>query len=174
MRKRFRILKRKLLERKKFSDGESINILGKDLKLKFLKTDGQRSLVKIENGFLFVYVPKGKKSDEVLIKWIRDIARKYTSKKLDKLSKDYGFKFNRIAIKDTISRWGSCSSKKNLNFSWRLVLAPIEIFDYVIIHEFCHLKEMNHGIEFWNLVKSMDPEFKSHRMWLRKRGGELF
>lgn len=117
---------------------------------------------------------KGKKHSEVLQKWLREVARKYVTKKINKLSKDYGYKFNRIAIKDTISRWGSCSSKKNLNFSWRLVTAPVEIFDYVIIHEFCHLKEMNHSIHFWNFVESIDPNYKAHRQWLREHGGKLF
>lgn len=123
---------------------------------------------------LLVYATKGKPHDEVLKKWMVDIARKYVDKKAKELSNEYGFTFNRIAIKDTITRWGSCSSKKNLNFSWRLVNAPIEVFDYVIIHELCHLKEMNHSRRYWDLVEGIMPGYKNSRRWLKENGGTLF
>ncbi len=74
----------------------------------------------------------------------------------------------RIAIRNTRTRWGSCSSKGNLNFSYRLSLLPAHLSDYVVIHELCHLREFNHGSGFWDLVALLDPDFNAHREELKK------
>jgi predicted metal-dependent hydrolase len=82
--------------------------------------------------------------------------------------------YNRITIKDLKSRWGSCSQLRNLNFNFRLVLAPPAIVDYVIVHELCHLKELNHSKLFWLEVERFCPEYKQHRQWLKTNGQSLF
>ncbi len=84
-----------------------------------------------------------------------------------------GVRYNRITIKSQHTRWGSCSSKKNLNFNCLLMLVPDEVVDYVIVHELCHLKEMNHSEKFWAEVKRVLPDYKLSYSWLRKHGGEL-
>lgn len=76
-------------------------------------------------------------------------------------------RIGRICIKDVRSRWGSCSSKRNLNFNWRLILTPMEVLDYVVVHELCHLKEMNHSRDFWALVEGILPDYEKRRKWLR-------
>jgi predicted metal-dependent hydrolase len=78
--------------------------------------------------------------------------------------------YNKISIKEQRRRWGSCSNKRNLNFNLFLAALPIEIIDYVILHEFIHLVEFNHSVKFWNLVRFADPEYKKHRKWLHKYG----
>jgi hypothetical protein len=82
-------------------------------------------------------------------------------------------KCNKISLKDTSSKWGSCSSKGNLSFSWRLAFAPPYILEYIVAHEVSHLKEMNHSPNFWKLVEYLDPNFKIARLWLRKNGTQL-
>ena len=79
----------------------------------------------------------------------------------------YNLKWGRVSIRNTKSRWGSCSKKGNLNFSYKLVLLPPELSDYVIVHELCHLAEFNHSQKFWNLVLQSIPDFKSHRKQLK-------
>ncbi|RYG21417.1 M48 family peptidase, partial [bacterium] len=78
-----------------------------------------------------------------------------------------------IAIKDTRSRWGSCSSEGRLNFSWRLVCAPPFALDYVAAHEVAHIKEMNHSDRFWKQVERCFPDWREARAWLHERGGAL-
>ena len=78
-----------------------------------------------------------------------------------------------ISIRDTVSRWGSCSSKGRLNFSWRLIMAPEAVLDYVAAHEVSHLREMNHSKRFWALVARLDPHWKESRDWLRNHGRKL-
>ena len=76
-------------------------------------------------------------------------------------------KFNNIRITSAISRWGSCNSQGNVNFSWRLIMATPSAIDYVIVHEFCHLYEFNHSKKFWEIVEKVMPDYKVHKKWLK-------
>ncbi len=80
---------------------------------------------------------------------------------------------SRITMRDTASRWGSCSAARAISFSWRLIFAPDFVRDYVVAHEVAHLKEMNHGPRFWKLVEKLHPDFKSAQAWLRTHGRQL-
>lgn len=84
-----------------------------------------------------------------------------------------GVTYRRISVRDQASRWGSCSSSGTLSFSWRLILAPPEILDYVAAHEVAHLREMNHSPAFWSLVSKLCPDFKSAEHWLTHEGPDL-
>jgi predicted metal-dependent hydrolase len=84
-----------------------------------------------------------------------------------------GVKPSRIQIRDQRSRWGSCSTRGTLSFNWRLVLAPFDVLDYVVVHELCHLREPNHSRRFWKLVEQHRPNWRMHRDWLHEHGPEL-
>ena len=84
-----------------------------------------------------------------------------------------GVAYRRIAVRDTTSRWGSCSSTGTLSFTWRLVLAPREILDYVVVHELCHLRHHDHSRDFWRLVASVRPGYRAEEAWLDAHGWEL-
>lgn len=84
-----------------------------------------------------------------------------------------GISYGRISIRDTRSRWGSCSSEGNLMYSWRLIMAPPKVLDYVAAHEVAHLIEMNHSADYWRVVAGIYPDYKAPRLWLRKNGQML-
>ena len=84
-----------------------------------------------------------------------------------------GRKLARVGVRDTKSRWGSCSGRGNLSFSWRLVFAPEPVIDYVVAHEVAHLAEMNHGPRFWRLVESLSPDSAAARVWLKRHRSRL-
>jgi predicted metal-dependent hydrolase len=84
-----------------------------------------------------------------------------------------GLEYGRITIRMQKSRWGSCSSKGNLNFNCLLMRTPDEIIDYVVVHELCHLKEMNHSERFWAEVEKIFPDYKERRKWLKDHGNEI-
>ncbi|MFH1726754.1 MAG: M48 family metallopeptidase [Elusimicrobiota bacterium] len=88
-------------------------------------------------------------------------------------SRVMGVGYGKVRVKDQRTRWGSCSAKGNLNFNWRLTLAPPEVLDYVVVHELAHLLEMSHSRDFWRLVERWCPDHKAHRRWLRTRGRGL-
>lgn len=85
-----------------------------------------------------------------------------------------GRRINRISVRDTRSRWGSCSSTANLSFSWRLVFAPREVMEYVVAHEVAHLRYMDHSPNFWNLVEYLCPNHEVAKEWLRLNGKHLY
>jgi predicted metal-dependent hydrolase len=91
----------------------------------------------------------------------------------DKISQLLKVKYQKISIKDTSSRWGSCSIRGNLTFAWRLVFAPKFVMEYVVIHELCHLIEMNHSKRFWKLVSSVCPDYLMARRWLKRHSSLL-
>ena len=84
-----------------------------------------------------------------------------------------GVTYGRITIRNQRSRWGSCSSKGNLNFNCLLALVPQEVLDYVVVHELCHRKELNHSDRFWNEVAKILPDYKCRRKWLKDNGSNL-
>jgi len=84
-----------------------------------------------------------------------------------------GGSFGRVTVRDQRSRWGSCSAKHNLNFNWKLIMAPPEALDYVVIHELCHLREFNHSPRFWRMVSGQMPDYEIWKKWLKTHGEEL-
>jgi predicted metal-dependent hydrolase len=105
--------------------------------------------------------------------WYRRQARRVFAERVVHCNASYGFSYGRVTIKDQKSRWGSCSHLGNLNFNWRLLLAPLPVLDYVVYHELAHLKERGHAPAFWALVASACPSFREHRRWLTQHGHEL-
>lgn len=92
-----------------------------------------------------------------------EFARKVIKGRLEFFNSHYGFSYNRVAIKDQKTCWGSCSQKKNLNFNYQIINLPEEQRDYVIVHELCHLQELNHSRRFWNLVGETVPNYRTLR-----------
>ena len=94
-------------------------------------------------------------------------AYRLISERIDYYNNIYGFDFNRISIRNQRTRWGSCSSKKNLNFNYRILFLPERMADYIIVHELFHLKEMNHSKKFWNLIAEVIPNYLEIREELK-------
>lgn len=103
----------------------------------------------------------------------RQAAKEYIPKRAAHFAALLGVTYENITIRDQKTRWGSCSSKGTLSFNWRLMLAPPAVLDYVVIHELCHRKEMNHSPRFWRLVEQIMPDYKTKRQWLKENGNKL-
>lgn len=109
-----------------------------------------------------------------LEKRYRDAAKDYIPKRVEYYHTFTGGDYQKITIRDQKTRWGSCSSNGTLSFSFRLMLAPPRVLDYVVVHELCHLTHMNHSKEFWNMVEDILPDYKEHRKWLKENGHTLY
>ncbi len=108
-----------------------------------------------------------------LEKKYRQAAKRYIYERVEYYIEMIGGHYSSIRIGDQKTRWGSCSNNGTLSFSWRLMLAPPRILDYVVIHEICHLTYMDHSKNFWDLVSVYDPDYKEHRKWLKENGDSL-
>ena len=107
---------------------------------------------------------------------INDLANKalqYIPERVKYFAPIVGVNYSRITIRNQKTKWGSCSSKGGLNFNCLLMLAPPEVIDYVVVHELCHRKEMNHSQAFWAEVEKVLPNYKSAKKWLKDNGSEL-
>lgn len=98
----------------------------------------------------------------------KEQAKGFVESRLEHFNRFYGFKINRVAIKNQTTRWGSCSSRGNLNFNYRIMYLRKELADYLVVHELCHLKEMNHSKRFWALVKQTIPNYVELNKELRR------
>ena len=107
------------------------------------------------------------------IEQLREQARKLVTERVKFYAPIIGVSYGQIAIRTQHTRWGSCSSKGNLNFNCLLALVPSEVLDYVVVHELCHRKELNHSARFWNEVERILPDYKTRRSWLKERGSGL-
>lgn len=107
------------------------------------------------------------------IKKLADKALQHIPKRVSYYAKQIGVTYGRITIRNQKTRWGSCSSKGNLNFNCLLMLTPPEVIDYVVVHELCHRKEMNHSGAFWAEVENVIPDYKEQVKWLKENGGQI-
>ncbi len=111
--------------------------------------------------------------DKSLNQFLKSTAEKYITPRTQQLAKKMKITYKSISYKNQKTRWGSCSSEGNLNFNWKLVHSPPAVIDYVIIHELAHRTEMNHSADFWEIVRTFDPEYLKHKGWLKRQGMDL-
>lgn len=107
------------------------------------------------------------------IKTLAEQALKLIPQRVEYFARQVGVTYGRITIRNQKTRWGSCSSKGNLNFNCLLILAPTEILDYVVVHELCHRKEMNHSKAFWTEVEKVLPDYRQSVQWLKENGNQI-
>lgn len=107
------------------------------------------------------------------VKELADQAVEYIPKRVKYYAEKENFVYNKITIKNLVSRWGSCSTKGNLNFNCLLMLTPDYVMDYIVVHELCHLREMNHSEKFWAEVEKIIPDYQRAELWLKQNGGNL-
>lgn len=113
------------------------------------------------------------KAKELFEKWYRDSAREYFTERLDYFSQLSGSEYIGLRLNKAKTRWGSCSRKGYINLNFKLIMADVEIIDYVILHEMMHIEHKNHAKSFWNDVSKYMPDFKERRKWLKDNGHTL-
>lgn len=111
-------------------------------------------------------------SQEERIRWQQEACRKIPERTAY-FAQKIGVTYGRITLRQQKTRWGSCSANGNLNFNWLLILAPPDVLDYVVVHELCHRRQMNHSQAFWNEVSAVLPDYEEQKKWLKDNGWKL-
>lgn len=106
-------------------------------------------------------------------KELRERAKSVLAQRTAYFARQIGVTYGRITVRDQKTRWGSCSQTGNLNFNFRLILAPLEVLDYVVVHELCHRRQMNHSTQFWQEVAQVLPDYRKRKAWLTENGWRL-
>ena len=152
---------------KTFKPGDTFWYLGRQYPLRL--TDHQRPPLDLDGAFLLSKSARDR-AKEVFIEWYREETRSITQRLIDQYIKQHHFKVGQVRITSARTRWGSCSSKNNLNFTYRLCMAPLSVVEYVVLHELAHLKHRNHSKAFWDSVAVLKPDYKKDKAWLKKNG----
>ena len=156
--------------KKQFVDGDKISFNGAEYEIKHCSD--MRAGVQIKDNKIIVSGDKAFLSRRVR-DFIKEQAQKILYEQSIQKATKIGKKVNRVVIKDTKSRWGSCSNLHNINYNWRIMLAPSMVIDYLVAHEVAHLVHQNHSEEFWNCVAELAEDMAFGRDWLKKHGSEL-
>lgn len=155
---------------KQYVDGETFPFLGQDYELRLVPP--QRPVLKFDGGFTLSTSAR-ERGEQAFIKWYKARALTLLTERVNHYASIHGLIPKQIKVNSAKTRWGSCTSTGTINFTWRLVMAPLEVIDYVVLHELAHLKIKDHSPRFWKLVESLCPDFKRHRKWLRDNGEKL-
>jgi predicted metal-dependent hydrolase len=110
----------------------------------------------------------------VISEWLLDKAKNHLTKRTHEIANQHGFEFERLFIRSQTTKWGTCSTKRNLSLNRKLIQCPELVIDYLIIHELCHLREMNHSADYWKLVAEHYPAYREAETWLKRYGNVVF
>jgi hypothetical protein len=167
---------------KEFMTGEKLPYLGRRYRLEVNPAEISKVEVKLYQGKFIIDYPVGLKDkkeqrrEEIrthLIKWYREHAKEKINERVDKYKVKLDVEPNNVVVKKQKKRWGSCSSKDNLNFNWEIIMAPMSIVDYLVAHELTHLIHDNHSRDFWATVAAIIPDIKEKKEWLKVNGRRL-
>jgi predicted metal-dependent hydrolase len=148
--------------------GATLPYLGRTLSLR--PAPGRSRVHRREDDLL---VPADERAPAAIERWYRRAAEREIAPRLDAAVAALGTSYSRLTIRNQRTRWGSCSTTGAMSFNWRLLLAPEPVLDYVVWHEACHLRVMDHSSVFWSLVARHCPDYADHRRWLRRHGTTL-
>ena len=166
---------------KSLKHGDTILFFGEELILNIeSSTSPGRPRTEIESGVLRLSVPshfseevRSQAVRKALTGLLREKGIEHITGRVNHFSQIVNVSYSKITLKNVSSLWGSCSARNNLNFNQHLLMAPPEVIDYVVVHEVSHLVHRDHSSRFWALVRSLDPDYKLHRLWLRKNQKKL-
>lgn len=158
---------------RRFVDGEIFMYLGKEYILKITQDKNlKKAEVSICNEFIHVKTPKIEIEiiKKIMIEWYKIECDKKIRERIEVYGQKLGEMPRIIKVKEQKRRWGTCTSRRDVLFNWKCIMAPIDVIDYIVVHELCHLVHMNHSANFWSLVKSNFPHYEEKKQWLRKNG----
>jgi len=158
------------VSKKQYADGETFLFLGSLFELKLVGS--QKPALQFNDGFALSQSAR-ERGEAYFVRWYKERAFEIISERVREYSQRHGFTPSQVKISSAKTRWGSCSSTGTLNFTWRLVMAPLEVIDYVVVHELAHLRVKNHSRKFWKAVEAVCPDYKRYRKWLRENGEKL-
>ncbi|SIS90560.1 M48 family metallopeptidase [Salimicrobium salexigens] len=165
---------------KDFVSGEKIPYLGRNYKLKVYREALDTVSFKFHQGKFLATVPRNWTQEQVqqtleqtLIDWYKSHGFLKIKERVQRYQKYLGVTPRSVSLRNQRKRWGTCTPEGNVYFNWRILLAPVRVIDYIIVHELAHLAVPEHNEKFWNLIRSVLPDYEGRKEWLRVHGIEL-
>ncbi len=157
-------------KKQRFVDGEVFYFLGEAYPVKIVERQAQALVL---NGTFCLRRSDMPRAAEIFEAWYKAQARRIFEARVAEISRLNGFRPTRLRLSSARTRWGSCSAKGSISLTWRLVMTPLMIIDYVIVHELSHLVEHNHSSRFWVRVETIVPDYRARRAWLKANAQKL-
>jgi predicted metal-dependent hydrolase len=154
-----------------FISGEVFYLAGSPFKLEIYEGIKPRIKIVPEDNVLKISTAMLKSPAKYLTAWYKIQAKKIIIERVKRYSEYLNFKYKSVRITSAVSRWGSCGTRNTLNFSWRLVTAPMDVIDCVVVHELVHTEIKNHSAKFYDRLKSIMPDYKEREKWLKENSG---
>lgn len=166
--------------RRDFVSGQGFLYLGRSYRLRLVK-NGMETLeqknvlapLRLHNGYFELLESEKERGKDHFIKWYKKQTEEQLRVRIPRYDKRIGVEVKDFRVLDLGNRWASCGKKGTLNFSWRTVMAPIQVFDYILVHEMTHMIERGHTKSFWRIVSRVIPDYEDHKIWLQGHGVEL-
>ncbi|MGA2526899.1 MAG: SprT family zinc-dependent metalloprotease [Smithellaceae bacterium] len=159
---------------KEYTTGELFYYLGESFPLEvFFEENARKGLVFWRDRFYLNSPDAAVDGMSFFVSWYKKKAREHLTQRVDFFSRKLSLQPRQVKITSAGKRWGSCSEDNNLSFSFRLIMAPPEVIDYVVVHELMHIREKSHSSRFWKLIEAVMPEYKIHRHWLKEESGKF-
>ena len=159
-----------LVPPRQFVSGETYRYLGRQYRLERL-AESEGMGARLKGRYLEVYADTPSKAREVLQLWYKQRAKERLPERLEFYSVRLGRQAPPFMISGAANRWGSCNRQGEVRLNWRIVMAPMRLIDYVVVHELCHLEELNHSTDFWKLVERLLPDYRGRKDQLELEGG---
>jgi predicted metal-dependent hydrolase len=156
---------------KRYTEGETFLYLGQAHPLHILPS--QRTCLTFDGAQFLLRRSAQAKAGQAFAGWYKEQAFSFLSERVPAMANQLHFSFQKIRISSARTRWGSCSGRGTLSFTYRLIMAPAEVIDYVVLHELVHTQIRNHSRTFWNKLEELMPDYKKHLAWLKKNGKYL-
>jgi predicted metal-dependent hydrolase len=155
---------------------QKLTILEIEYQLVFIQTQSDSVVVFQNEQKIYANISKNTDTHikKILEKKLRPLALSLINQELANLSHQFGFEYNHVTVRNQSSRYGSCSSRGNLNFNWQIIFFPVDKFRHILLHELTHLKIKNHSHVFWDQLTLYDPNCHSNNLWLKKQGTKYF
>ncbi len=158
-------------DKKEFVDGEGFYYLWRMYKLQLV--DNVDYKITFQKNTFFLNRQYTNIWKELFIEWYKQRFEKRVTSRIKLLSNIHGLHPTKVSVKELKNRWGSCTSDNKLNFHWKVMLAPLWVIEYIIIHELCHIKVKSHSPKYWDLLAKHMPDYEWYKDWLKRNGWEF-
>ena len=157
---------------REFVNGQSFLYLGRNYRLEIVKEEQKKPLI-LKNGYFLLRKKDESKAKKLFIEFYKKKGLQKIVERVERYQKRINVNPKQIRIMELKNRWASCSEKGNLNFHWKCIMAPLDVLNYIVVHELAHLVYKNHTKAFWNEIDKMIPDYQKHMEWLRINGAAM-
>jgi len=161
------------IKKRQYESGETVKYLGEQISTTIIRRHVLKAQISKVDNELIMIVPEEVSNDfisKMMVSFYKKLLKALINERIQYYQHHFELSPKNISIRNQKTRWGSCSSERNMSFNYRLLMAPLEVIDYIVVHEMCHMDHMNHSKSYWKRVSEVMPDYEIHEKWLKEYG----